>query len=141
MGSQRNCCQTHNTSRSYDHSHVALDLLFERPVQKEVVQLLLLETMHKHFTSCVLVHGMGFKDLGSGVNGVTTQGFKCKFGENDMVNATKPWGDRFSARCVAPTDVNFKDAPGMEGTQPPQRPRATPAPPQLSTRATRRSSK
>ena len=40
-------------------SHVALDALYERPVQAEVVQLLLLPSSHKRFTSCVVVHGMG----------------------------------------------------------------------------------
>ena len=40
-------------------SHFALDALFERPVQAELVQLLLLPKEAERFTSCVLVHGMG----------------------------------------------------------------------------------
>ena len=40
-------------------SHFALDALFERPVQAELVELLLLPKEAKRFTSCVLVHGMG----------------------------------------------------------------------------------
>lgn len=40
-------------------NHFALDALFERPVQAELVGLLLLPNGGAHFTSCVLVHGMG----------------------------------------------------------------------------------
>ena len=40
-------------------SHVFLDALFERPVQTELVELLLLRKEAERFTSCVLVHGMG----------------------------------------------------------------------------------
>ena len=40
-------------------SYFALDALFERPVQVELVELLLLPKEHGRFTSCVLVHGMG----------------------------------------------------------------------------------
>ena len=41
-------------------SHFALDALFERPVQAELVELLLLsQEGNRYFTSCVLVHGMG----------------------------------------------------------------------------------
>ena len=40
-------------------AHFALDALFERPVQAELVALLLLPKHHERFTSCVLVHGMG----------------------------------------------------------------------------------
>ena len=40
-------------------SHFALDALFERPVQAELVVLLLLPKEAERFTSCVLVHGMG----------------------------------------------------------------------------------
>ena len=40
-------------------SHFALDALFERPVQAELVELLLLPKEAERFTSCVLVHGMG----------------------------------------------------------------------------------
>ena len=39
--------------------HFALDALFERPVQAQVVELLLLPQADRRFTSCVLVHGMG----------------------------------------------------------------------------------
>ena len=39
--------------------HFALDALFERPVQAQVVELLLLPQADQRFTSCVLVHGMG----------------------------------------------------------------------------------
>ena len=44
-----------------DVSHFAhsLDALYERPVQAEVVELLLLSKDDGRFTSCVLVHGMG----------------------------------------------------------------------------------
>ena len=40
-------------------NHFALDALFERPVQAELVELLLLPKEHQRFASCVLVHGMG----------------------------------------------------------------------------------
>eukprot|EP00935_MAST-01C_sp_MAST-1C-sp1_P000112 g112.t1 len=40
-------------------SHFALDTLYIRPVQAELVRLLLLPSSDPHFTSCVLVHGMG----------------------------------------------------------------------------------
>ena len=40
-------------------AHFALDALFERPVQAQVVELLLLSQADQRFTSCVLVHGMG----------------------------------------------------------------------------------
>ena len=40
-------------------AHFALDALFERPVQAELVQLLLLPRTDRRFTSCVVVHGMG----------------------------------------------------------------------------------
>ena len=53
---------------------------------------------------------MGFRDLTSGVNGVVMQGIKCKFGQNDMVNATKGLsheGDPFSARCLSPTGTHL----------------------------------
>ena len=40
-------------------SHFALDALFERPVQAELVELLVLPRADRRFTSCVLVHGMG----------------------------------------------------------------------------------
>ena len=40
-------------------AHFALDALFERPVQAELVELLLLPKEAERFTSCVLVHGMG----------------------------------------------------------------------------------
>ena len=63
---------------------------------------------------------MGFRDFSSGVNLVTHQGIKCKFGENDMVNATKglPYeGDRDpnSARCLSPVDTFFVGTPGLQG--------------------------
>ena len=40
-------------------SHFALDALFERPVQAEVGELLLLPKEDKRWTSCMVVHGMG----------------------------------------------------------------------------------
>ena len=40
-------------------SHISCDALFERPVQAELVELLLLPKEAERFTSCVLVHGMG----------------------------------------------------------------------------------
>ena len=40
-------------------SHFALDALFKRPVQAELVELLQLPKEAERFTSCVLVHGMG----------------------------------------------------------------------------------
>ena len=40
-------------------AHVLLDALFERPVQAEVTELLLLPKEDSRFTSSVLVHGMG----------------------------------------------------------------------------------
>eukprot|EP00935_MAST-01C_sp_MAST-1C-sp1_P000015 g15.t1 len=39
--------------------HFALDALFERPVQAQLVELLLLPKTDPRFTSCVVVHGMG----------------------------------------------------------------------------------
>ena len=69
----------------------------------------------RHGNTQLYVQGAGFRDLGSGVNGVLMHGVKCKFGENDMVNATKAWGDRFASRCVAPVDTNFVGTPGTEG--------------------------
>ena len=41
------------------HFSATLDALFERPVQAELVELLLLTKADGRFTSCVLVHGMG----------------------------------------------------------------------------------
>ena len=43
----------------HDVAHFALDALFERPVQAELVELLLLPKEDSRFTSSVLVHGMG----------------------------------------------------------------------------------
>ena len=41
-------------------AHFALDALFERPVQAELVGVLLTPSGSEHFTSCVVVvHGMG----------------------------------------------------------------------------------
>ena len=40
-------------------AHFALDALFERPVQAELVDVLLVPSGSEHFTSCVVVHGMG----------------------------------------------------------------------------------
>ena len=40
-------------------SHISCDALFERPVQAELVELLILPKEAERFTSCVLVHGMG----------------------------------------------------------------------------------
>ena len=40
-------------------AHFALDALFERPVQAELVELLLLPKEAERSASCVLVHGMG----------------------------------------------------------------------------------
>ena len=55
-----------------------------------------------------------------GSDPVIHQGIKCKFGENDMVNATKglPYeGDRGpnSARCLSPVDTFFVSTPGLQG--------------------------
>ena len=75
----------------------------------------------------LLVHGVGFRDLTSGVtsvvngvvNGVIKQGIKCKFGQNDMVNATKGLNqaghDPLSARCLSPVDTLFVGTPGLQG--------------------------
>ena len=75
----------------------------------------------------LLVHGVGFRDLTSGVtsvvngvvNGVVKQGIKCKFGQNDMVNATKGLNqaghDPLSARCLSPVDTLFVGTPGLQG--------------------------
>ena len=43
----------------HEVAHFALDALFERPVQVDLVELLLLPHGDRRFTSCVLVHGMG----------------------------------------------------------------------------------
>ena len=43
----------------HEVAHFSCDTLFERRVQAEVVELLLLSPQDGHFTSCVLVHGMG----------------------------------------------------------------------------------
>ena len=40
-------------------NHFNNDALFERPVQVELVELLVLDTTDRRFTSCVVVHGMG----------------------------------------------------------------------------------
>eukprot|EP00935_MAST-01C_sp_MAST-1C-sp1_P000531 g531.t1 len=40
-------------------AHFALDALFERPVQAELVELLLLPKEDTRWASCVLIHGMG----------------------------------------------------------------------------------
>ena len=40
-------------------NHFNNDALFERPVQVELVELLVLDTADRRFTSCVVVHGMG----------------------------------------------------------------------------------
>ena len=41
-------------------SHIALETVHERPVQAELIALLLLHSSDERFTSCVLVvHGMG----------------------------------------------------------------------------------
>ena len=40
-------------------SHFDLDTLFERPVQAKLVAVLLTPSESEHFTSCLLVHGMG----------------------------------------------------------------------------------
>ena len=73
----------------------------------------------RHGGTQLLVHGVGFRDLTSGVNGVVMQGIKCKFGQNDMVNATKGVAenprDAFSARCLSPSDALFVGTPGLQG--------------------------
>ena len=84
----------------------------ERAVQ---VSLLTPRGGPRHGGTRLLVHGAGFRDLGAGVNGVQMQGTKCKFGANDMVNATKTWGETFAARCTAPPDAHFVGTAGMEG--------------------------
>ena len=50
-----------NTLATVPHAvpHAVADALFERPVQAEVVELLLLPRTNDRFTSCLLVHGMG----------------------------------------------------------------------------------
>ena len=48
-------------------AHFALDALFERPVQAELVELLLLPREHRRFANCVLVHGMGGTGKVSGI--------------------------------------------------------------------------
>ena len=40
-------------------AHMHLDALFERPVQAELVALLLMPPVDARYVSCVLVHGMG----------------------------------------------------------------------------------
>ena len=40
-------------------SHVDLETLHERPVQAELIDLLLLPSDDPRFMSCVLIHGMG----------------------------------------------------------------------------------
>ena len=40
-------------------SHFGFDVLYERPVQAQLVKLLLLPKQNKQFMSCVLIHGMG----------------------------------------------------------------------------------
>ena len=39
--------------------HFALETFYERPVQADLVRLLLLPKDDMHFTSCILIHGMG----------------------------------------------------------------------------------
>ena len=51
-------------------AHFALDALFERPVQTELVELLLLPKEDDRFTSCVVIHGMG--GTGKTVRGLMT---------------------------------------------------------------------
>ena len=41
------------------HHQFGLDSLYERPVQTELTELLLLSKADERFTSCVVVHGMG----------------------------------------------------------------------------------
>ena len=69
----------------------------------------------------VLLNGAGFRDFPSlaltgtrsGVPpGVRMHGIKCKYGQNEMVNATRI--DRSSAVCLAPDDATF---PGGEEVQ------------------------
>ena len=43
----------------HEIDHFALESFFERSVQAELVQLLLLKPSSPGFMSCVLVHGMG----------------------------------------------------------------------------------
>ena len=41
------------------HFGSSLDTLFDRPVQNQLVQLLLMPKEERRYTSCVLLHGMG----------------------------------------------------------------------------------
>ena len=43
----------------FEAGHIHLDSFFERPVQAELAELLLLPQDDERFTSCILVHGMG----------------------------------------------------------------------------------
>ena len=40
-------------------AHIALERFVERPVQGELIEVLLLPSDDSNYTSCVLVHGMG----------------------------------------------------------------------------------
>ena len=53
------------------------------------------------------VDGVNFRDLSSGAGGVRLQGLKCKFGSNDMVNATRKALSRTEVSCVAPPDLSW----------------------------------
>ena len=55
-------------------SHIALERFVERPVQGELIKLLLLRSDDSSYTSCVLVHGMG----GTGkVNSLAVYSLEC----------------------------------------------------------------
>ena len=67
----------------------------------------------------VRVSGYSFRDLTSGVEGVTRQGIRCKFGAMPMVDAVRHRA--FDATCAAPVDAtNYTNgstplAPGAPG--------------------------
>ena len=67
-------------------AHFALDALFERPVQAELVELLVLPKEAERFTSCVLVHGMG----GTGkVSGLTIISFVLNASDFTMLDSDR----------------------------------------------------
>ena len=51
----------------------------------------------------LLVNGIGLRDFTSGVDGTRMQGIKCKFGDNEMVPASKR--STSEVECTAPADL------------------------------------
>ena len=78
----------------YDMAHVAVSLLTPAGGPR---------------TGATRLHVLGtsFRDMSSGAAGERLQGIKCKYGTNDMVNATRKSGSRSEARCVAPLDYSW----------------------------------